>query len=136
MVTVKTKEELKKAIDKKEEEIFLEGEIAEQYTKLKPLFKLSMPKLIAIEGLILLVIGAGAATAPLTAGGSFVLSVAAATPIATLSGIEVALIILAASVGISLIITSTKEYDFDFDVEMSDKIPRVKFKRKHSKSVK
>jgi len=97
--TVRTKQELEKAKAEKIGEIIVEGELAK---------KLHDGQGIAsIGGISLGVIAVGLAAIPFTGG----LSAVAAAPIAALAGMEVAVIIAAAAIGLGLIVAIYKEYE-------------------------
>ena len=99
-MTVKTKEELKKAIENKEELIIIEGEMAKQ---MKSLSVVGLTSIVAV--------GAAIGLAPVTGG----LSLAAAAPVAAITGIDVALIVFIASIGVAIITAAFKDYDMKFD---------------------
>nr|AIW63028.1 hypothetical protein [Burkholderia sp. Ha185] len=103
MTTVATKEELKSARENEAAQIVVVGELADKLKRTKKIATLSAVTLTAIVA----VVGLAAVAAPETAGLSFV----ALGPLAGLSGIEIATIILAASIGLSLILAIHKEYD-------------------------
>lgn len=104
MTTVSTKEQLEKAKERKEPEIIIIGQLADNLAKAKKIATLSA---WAVAGIVA-VVGVAAVAAPETAGLSLAL---AATSVAGISGIEVAAIIAAASIGIALILAVYKEYD-------------------------
>jgi hypothetical protein len=93
---VSTLSELKSAIDRRECEIAVVGELAAKMIKIRSLFGSSIPVLMLLLG--------ATATAPFTFGTSY----AAA---AAFTGVEISLIILAVSIGITLIIAVVKHYD-------------------------
>lgn len=103
MTTVATKEELKTARENKLAQIIVVGELADKLKRTKKIATLGAVALAAIVAAV----GLAAVTAPETAGLSFV----ALAPVASLSGIEIATIILAASIGLSLILAIYKDYD-------------------------
>jgi len=96
---VYTREELKKAKEQKIDNIVIKGELANKLHKAKKIAKLST----ATIGIIIAALGA----APITGG----ISTFAVAPVAALTGMEIAAIIAAASVGISLIVAVFKNYD-------------------------
>ncbi len=98
-VTVKTKEELKKAIASNTNEIIAVGALA---TNLKKSKKITTLGLVTLPILV-----AAMAAIPFTAG----LSVAVAAPIAVLTGVEIAVIIAVNYVGIALVIAIYRDYD-------------------------
>jgi hypothetical protein len=96
--TVRTKEELKKASEEKVDRIFVQGELAE---KLNTAMKIKKASKWAI-GLL----AASLAAAPFTGG----LSLVAAAPIAALTGLEIALIIAVAALGIGLVLLICRDF--------------------------
>jgi len=121
-ITVKTKKELKSAIDKKYEEIIIVDSLANQLKKAKPIAFLgaaALSVIIVAVAAMPFTGGASVASIPiatgiagLTAATSSAIAVgSAAAGAATLSGIEIATIILAASVGITLIVAIFKDYE-------------------------
>ncbi|MFZ4702274.1 MAG: hypothetical protein ACOYMG_19705 [Candidatus Methylumidiphilus sp.] len=125
-ITVHTREELILAKDQNIDEIIVSGELAE---KLK---KAIMIKKLSVTGLAILVAGVTSiaiATAPVTApaaflggvatmsgataivGGGAIASGAGGVVVATLTGLEIATIIAATSLGITLIIAIYKGYE-------------------------
>lgn len=97
--TVTSKEELKAAIEDKVSRITVKGDLA---GKLNSAFKLKTASKWAI-GLL----GASLAASPFTAG----ISMAGALPIAALTGIEVAVVLAVAVVGIVLVLSVLRNYD-------------------------
>ncbi|WP_321900069.1 hypothetical protein [Paraburkholderia heleia] len=104
MTTVSTKEQLAQAKDRMEPEITIVGELADKLAKAKKIAALSA---WAVAGIVA-VVGLAAVAAPETGGLSLGL---AAAPVAAMSGMEVAAIIAAASIGIALILAVYKDYD-------------------------
>ncbi len=100
-VTVTTKEELEKAKELKATEIIVKGELAEDLKKSKKIATASVATIAVIT--------AALGAVPFTGG----LSVAAAAPIAALTGMEIAAIIVAASIGITLIVGVFKNYEVE-----------------------
>ncbi|PTX14767.1 hypothetical protein SAMN04488598_1714 [Halanaerobium congolense] len=97
--TVYTKDELKKAKEQKIDKIIVKGELANKLHKSKKISKLG-------KGAVALLI-ASVGAAPITGG----LSTFALAPVAAATGLQIAAIIAAATVGIALIIAVFKEYD-------------------------
>lgn len=89
---VTTREELEEAVEAGEDEIVVEGELAEKLYKTK--------KLTTIGGVALAAIIGAVGLAPVTSG----ISVTLVTPVAVMSGVEIAIIISAAAIGIGLIL--------------------------------
>ncbi|WP_079518082.1 hypothetical protein [Kosakonia radicincitans] len=122
-VTVTTKEQLKKAKEDNVEIIIVEGELARDLKRSKKVvLAITGASGIALAGLI-----AAVTAAPATGGASF-LAYAASTgaTAATFSGIEIASIILAGSIGITLLISIFKDYE---EIEASTS-GGIKLKRK------
>ena len=103
MVTVSTKSELERAKDNGEPEIIVLGALAD---KLKNTKKIATLGAAAIASLVA-VVGVATVTAPETFGLSYV----AVAPVAALTGVEISAIIVAASLGIALILAIFKEYE-------------------------
>lgn len=99
VVTVRTKAELESAKNAGCEQIIVEGSLAD---KLKTSKKIAMA-----GGITIALLGTALAAIPFTGG----LSVAAFAPVAALTGFEIAAIIVAASLGLSLIIALFKDYE-------------------------
>lgn len=98
-ITVTTKSELESARKEKYEEIVVTGKLANELRKSKSI-------VYASAGALGIVIAAIAAM-PVTGG----LSRFAVAPVAALTGLEISAIIIAASLGISLILAIFKEYE-------------------------
>ncbi|MDO4535434.1 MAG: hypothetical protein Q4B63_06440 [Clostridium perfringens] len=106
-IIVKTKEELKKAMDLKYPEIIAKGDLAKKLKQSKSITKLSSKAL----KILTVAAGAGVLAAPLTGGTSLGVSLASLVPISALTGIEVAAIVASSFLGIALIIAVFKEYE-------------------------
>ena len=105
-VTVRTKSELESARVQGVEKIIVEGSLAN---------KLKNSKRIAyVGGGTIAVLTAAIAAAPFTGGVSFL---AAAAPIAALTGLEISVIIAVSAVGVTLVIAVFKGYE---EIEYSD----------------
>lgn len=99
VVTVRTKDELAKARKSGVEQIVVQGVLAD---------KVKRGKKIALAGSITVAaLAAALAATPMTGGLSFL----AAAPVAALTGLEIAAIIAAASIGLALIIALFKDYE-------------------------
>ena len=123
LVTVTTKEQLKKAKEDKVGVIVVEGELAEKLKKSKKVAIASA----GVSGVALTGLIAAIAAAPATGGTSFLLYASAAgTSAATFTGIEIASIILASSIGITLLVGIFKDYE---EIEASTS-GGIKLKRK------
>lgn len=114
-VTVRSKDELEKAQNSKAEIIIIEGELANKIKKTKAVTKVS--------GVVIAAMIATCATIPLTGGGS----VLVVSSLAALSGLDIAVIIAAASIGIALIIAVFRDYE---EIEFSNGKMILKLKRK------
>ena len=114
-VTVKTKAELESAKSARCARIIVEGSLAD---------KLKKSKKVAKAGAITIALVTTAlATIPFTGG----LSMAAAAPVAAMTGFEIAAIIAAASLGLGLIIALFKDYE-----EVSYEAGKMVLKKKQS----
>ena len=98
-ITVKTKEELKKAVAKGTDEIIVVGKLANDLKKSK--------KIMAVSAITLAILTAAIATIPFTGG----ISVVAAGTIAALTGLEIVQIIAISSVGVALNFAVHKGYN-------------------------
>lgn len=106
-IIVKTKEQLKKAMDLKYTEIIAEGDLAKKLKKSKSITKLSAKTL----KILTVALGAGVLASPLTGGTSLGVSLASLVPISALTGLEVAAIVASSFLGVALIIAVFKEYE-------------------------
>lgn len=97
--TVYTKDELKKAKEQKIDKIIVKGELANKLHKSKKISKLGK----GAAALLIASVGA----APITGG----LSTFALAPVAAATGLQIATIIVAASIGLTLVVAVFKEYD-------------------------
>ena len=102
-ITISSKEELTNAMKSGFDEIIVEGNLAEKLHKTKKVAMLSGVALTAI-----LALGGGAVALTPVSGG---LSMLALAPVAALSGLEIATIITAVAIGVSLIIAVAKDYE-------------------------
>lgn len=102
-ITVTTKEELENAKNDGEDQIIVKGELADKLKKSKQVAKLSGAGLAVLT----VTLGVATVTAPVTGG----LSYFAAAPVAALTGLEIAAIITASALGITLIIAIFKDYE-------------------------
>ena len=116
--TVRTKEELKQATDEKIDRIIVQGELAE---KLNTAMKMKKASKWAI-GLL----ASSLAAAPFTGG----LSLVAAAPIAALTGLEIALIIAVAALGIGLVLLICRDFKkVSFHGKSGDKEAQLELER-------
>ena len=109
---VYTKEELKRACDAGYEEIIVCGKLAEQIYKIRRIFSLSKASILGLAAIC-----GPLSIASVTVGGA---SVKPLEKAAKLTGIEIAIIITAVSVGISLIYSIYKNYDVEFEEKKAD----------------
>ncbi|QRN32620.1 hypothetical protein [Pectobacterium brasiliense] len=125
-VTVRTKAELKKAKNEKVEIINVEGDLAKNLKKGK---KLAIG-LAGVSGVALAAIGASIVAAPITGGTSLTaMSFVSAPAIAAISGYEIAAIIAASAIGLTLIVSIFKDYE-EIDASVSN---GIKLRRKRKK---
>ena len=117
-ITVKTKQELEKAMKNGETEIIVVGELAEKLHKSKKITKLGIPALAVLTAAI--------AATPFTGGLSTALG---ATAVATMTGMEVAVILGVVFVGISLVIALFKDYE-EIEVDMDKRTLKLRKKQK------
>lgn len=106
-ITVSKKEELEEAKNKGYEKIIIKGELADKLHKTKKITTLSKTSLALIIG----VIGAGVALTPFSGGTSLAISGITATGVGITTGVGATAIILAASLGIALILAIYKDYE-------------------------
>jgi len=99
-IEVSTKSELEAAKDKKYSKIIVTGELADNLKKTKKIAYMSGAAIAALIATI--------AATPFTGGLS---GVAGFTAAAAFTGVEIGVIILAASVGVTLIVAIFKDYD-------------------------
>ncbi len=121
MTFVTTKEELEAAKKRGDKEIIINGKLADEIKNAKKLTMVGAGTL----ALLTVAIGAATVTAPITGG----LSYFAAAPVAALSGVEISVIIVAASLGLALLIALFKDYE-----EISYSEGRLALKRRQSDS--
>lgn len=100
---VRTKSELKQAIEDGARRIIVRGELAEKIHKAEGVTKLSKPALA--------VLAAALAATPFTGGASGIVGVAAIT---ATTGMSIAVITAVAFLGLALIISLTNGYDRKF----------------------
>ncbi|MGY3924527.1 hypothetical protein LA366_14545 [Aeromonas jandaei] len=116
---VRTKKELEQAKESGAEIIFVKGELADKLKRAKKVAQLSGVALAALTAAL----GAATLTAPATGGISYL----AAVPVAALTGVEIAAIIAAASLGIGLIVAIFMGYE---EIEYSEGSLKLRKKRK------
>jgi NADH:ubiquinone oxidoreductase subunit K len=115
VVTVRTKDELATARKSGVEQIVVQGELADKVKRGK--------KIAFASSITLAALGAALVATPMTGGLSFF----AAAPVAALTGLEIAAIIAAASIGLALIIALFKDYE-----EISYESGKLVLKKKSS----
>ena len=98
-IVVTTKRELNSAKEKGVEEIIVSGKLADDLKKSKNIAKVGAGTLALLTAALVAI--------PFTGG----LSAAAAAPVAALTGLEIAAIIAAASVGLALVIAVFRDYE-------------------------
>jgi len=103
MTVVTTKQELEAAKERGDVEIIVEGELVDKLKKAKKVTMVGAGTLAALTAAL----AAAAVTAPITGG----LSLVAAAPIAAWSGVDVAVVILASSIGLTLLNAIFKDYE-------------------------
>lgn len=103
MTVVTTQQELEAAKERGDEQIIIEGELA---NKLKQSKKITMVGAGTLA-LLTAAVGAATVTAPVSGGLSYLM----AAPIAAMSGLDVAAIILASAIGLTLVIAVFKNYE-------------------------
>ncbi|MBD1389380.1 hypothetical protein IC617_08075 [Neiella sp. HB171785] len=116
---VKTKEELQQAKESGAELILVKGELANKLKKSKKVAQLSGVGLAALTAAL----GVATVTAPATGGISYL----AAAPVAALTGVEIAAIIAAASLGIGLVVAIFMGYE---EIDYSEGSLKLRKKRK------
>ncbi len=116
-ITVTTKSELESARNNKYEEIVVTGKLAKDLKKSK-----SIAYAGVAGGATIAILTAALAATPFTGG----LSMLAAAPVAALTGLEISAIIIAASLGISLVIALFKDYE---EISFSDGTLTLRKKR-------
>ena len=121
-IIVYKKEELEQAKNKGYEKIIIKGELADKLYKVKKITTLSMASLALIIGAI----GAGVALSPFSGGTSLLVT---ATAVGTTTGVGAAAIILAASLGIALILAIYRDYE-----EISYKDGELILRKKQTKN--
>lgn len=127
MLVIKTKEELKRAIENKTSNFIVEGELAEEIHKARKVSTMGAATLGILTTAV-----AGIALTPATGGISGALGLTTAAGIAALTGMEIATISIIASIvaimGVSLFISLYKDYDIEFETDLD--IPKGKVKAK------
>ncbi|VVE47409.1 hypothetical protein PCO31111_04514 [Pandoraea communis] len=111
-VVVRTKSELKEAIEAKIDVIFVEGELVGQLKKSKRIATLGVAGLAAIAAL--------AAASPFTMGVSGIVA-------AGITGMELSALVFVVAVGVAVLLALFKDYE---EIEIS--MTSAKFKRKSS----
>ncbi|MDO9766933.1 hypothetical protein Q7506_03250 [Glaesserella parasuis] len=125
MKIISTKSELEKAIQNKETHFIVKGELAEKIQRSRKITTLDSWSL----GILTVAIG-GIVLSPATGGVSGAIGLSAASAVATLTGIEIAVILAVAFVGIGLIMAIYKDYDITFKINPETGEFEGEFKRK------
>lgn len=105
---VHTKQELENAIKNKAQSFEVEGDLAEKIKKGQKITKLSKTTLA-----LLIVSIAGIAATPVTRGFSGIAGSAGVITIATLTGMEIAVIMTVAFLGVGLLIALFRDYSIE-----------------------
>lgn len=121
MSIVTSREELERAKGRGDENIIINGDLADKVKNAKKITILGAGTISVIA----VAVSAATITAPLTGGMSYF----AAAPVAALSGVEISSIIAVSCVGFALIIAVFKDYD-----EISYKKGELVLRRKAKKS--
>lgn len=109
-VIVTTKDQLEKAKQEKVPEIIVVGDLADSLKRSQQITKLSAIGLAVLATSIATIpLSGGLSSLALISGAQFVATFAA--PIAAYTGVEIAAIIAAVSLGVALILAIFKEYD-------------------------
>ena len=119
------KDSLKKAVESKADEIIVTGKYAKKLKRVKAMKKATPAALAVAAGAIAAAVPtviAILATAPETGGISFLLGVPAiasevtiiTTELSVGSGVAISMIVLAASIGVSILIALFRDYDVEF----------------------
>ena len=106
-ITVTTKKDIEKAKKEKYDEIIISGKLADQFKKAKKIAfagKLTLLTLTAIAGTTI-------AIAPVTGGTSVALGATSLVAVSAVTGFEIAAIIAASSIGISLLVAIFSGYE-------------------------
>ena len=103
MTVVTTKQELEAAKERGDVEIIVQGELANKLKKAKQVTMIGGGTLVLLTAAI----AAATVTAPVTGG----LSYLGAAPISALSGLDIAAIIIASAIGLTLLIGLFKDYE-------------------------
>jgi len=114
-IQVSTKNELEEAMKDKYLEIIVKGNLGDKLHKSKKIAYLGVGTIAALITIL--------SAIPFTGG----IAVFALAPAAALTGLEISMIVIAASLGIALIVAVFKDYD-----EISYKDGELKLKRKTS----
>lgn len=141
-VVIRNKKQFKEAVEKNTERFVVEGKFAKDLKKVLVIKTISKSKikviapLIAIAGGSSAVAACGIALTPVTGGASTVVSggagltaASAAAAIAAVTSKDVAIIVLAVSIGFMIVWTATQNYDIHFETSTG----RIVFDRKKGK---
>lgn len=140
-VVIRNKKQFKEAVEKNTERFVVEGKFAKDLKKVLVIKTISKSKIKVIAPLIAIAGGAsavatcGIALTPVTGGASTVVSggagltAASAAAIAAVTSKDVAIIVLAVSIGFMIVWTATQNYDIHFETSTG----RIVFDRKKGK---
>ena len=118
MKEIRTKEELKKAVESKTNEFVVVGNLVKDLKKVQVMKKVSTGALVAL--------GASLAAAPLTGGLSLAPAVVA---LSAETGIAVGIIALFVGLGVSIMISTFNDYETEFSMDEK----KVTYRRKKEK---
>ncbi len=122
---VHTKQELENAIKNKAQSFEVEGDLAEKIKKGQKITKLSKTTLA-----LLIVSIAGIAATPVTRGFSGIAGSAGVITIATLTGMEIAVIMTVAFLGVGLLTALFRDYSIEEEVDLPGGKIKLKCTRK------
>ncbi|MGY4674716.1 hypothetical protein ACWIVU_04020 [Ursidibacter arcticus] len=129
MKIITTKAELENAIKNKEIHFIVKGELAEKIQKGRKINALSKWSLGILSAAIV-----GITLSPTTGGISGAVGLSAVSAVATLTGLEIAVIIAVVFVGIGLIMAIYKDYDVKFKINPQNGELEGEFNRKINNS--
>lgn len=129
---VRTKEELEKAIESKIDTIIVTGPLANDVIKAQKIKKIGKVACASL-GVATSAIIAAVAAAPATGGISGIAALAPVAAASTLTGLEIATIIFACTMGVAVLIAFYKNYDM-IEMSLENGEPKVVFKKNHNTS--
>ena len=125
-ITVKTENELKKAIQEKYDRIIVEGDLAKKVIQAEKIKKLSPAAMGILSACCVAAVG-GVVAAPVTGGGSLGISAVALAPAVVATGMSIPVLILIVIVGLALLAILFDEYT---KIRASLNPPEIVFERK------